>query len=222
MLAACCGSPHPVEELLGRAHAVRVRVLVGAGLLAAFLVLAHVLALHERIPVLLEGCAGGGVARGPRPPRRLPRGRRCSRCRSRRITVAAGATYGVARRRGARRPLGHGRRLLRVPRRPARRAGSRRRSRAARGASRGRCAPSARGGLRLVVRPAARAGRALLDPELRVRRDADAGSRTSRSGASSARSRRSSATPASARSSPGRRARRAPPPRSASSRAPRS
>jgi uncharacterized membrane protein YdjX (TVP38/TMEM64 family) len=83
-----------VDELLARAHAARVRVVVGAALLAAFLVLAHVLSLHEKVPPLLEASRGLG-ARGvvihlvaylvaallalPLSP----------------ITVAAGATYGA-------------------------------------------------------------------------------------------------------------------------------
>jgi len=83
-----------VDELLARAHAARVRVVVGAALLAAFLALAHVLALHEKIPPLLEASRGLGP-RGvlihlaaylvaallalPLSP----------------ITVAAGATYGA-------------------------------------------------------------------------------------------------------------------------------
>jgi uncharacterized membrane protein YdjX (TVP38/TMEM64 family) len=52
--------PSPAEELLGRAHAVRVRVLVGAGLLGAFLVAAHAFSLHERVPVLVEGARAAG------------------------------------------------------------------------------------------------------------------------------------------------------------------
>ena len=83
-----------MDELLARAHAARVRVVVGAALLAAFLVLAHVLALHEKVPPLLEASRGLGP-RGvvihlaaylvaallalPLSP----------------ITVAAGATYGA-------------------------------------------------------------------------------------------------------------------------------
>jgi len=83
-----------VDELLARAHAARVRVVVGAALLAAVLALAHVLALHEKIPPLLEASRGLGP-RGvlihlaaylvaallalPLSP----------------ITVAAGATYGA-------------------------------------------------------------------------------------------------------------------------------
>jgi uncharacterized membrane protein YdjX (TVP38/TMEM64 family) len=84
-----------VDELLARAHAARVRVVVGAALLAAVLALAHALSLHERIPPFLEAARGLG-AKGvlvhlaaylvaallalPLSP----------------ITVAAGATYGVA------------------------------------------------------------------------------------------------------------------------------
>jgi uncharacterized membrane protein YdjX (TVP38/TMEM64 family) len=76
------------------AQAARVRVVVGAVLLAAFLVLAHVLSLHERVPPFLEASRGLG-AKGvlihlaayltaallalPLSP----------------ITVAAGATYGA-------------------------------------------------------------------------------------------------------------------------------
>lgn len=83
-----------MDELLARAHAARVRVLVGAALLAAFLVLAHALSLHERVPPFLEGARGLG-AKGvlvhlaaylvaallalPLSP----------------ITVAAGASYGA-------------------------------------------------------------------------------------------------------------------------------
>ncbi len=85
---------YPAEELLGRARAARVRVLVGAGLLATFLVLARALALHERLPVFLDaarslGPSGvlvhlaayvvAGLLALPLSP----------------ITVAAGATYGA-------------------------------------------------------------------------------------------------------------------------------
>lgn len=84
---------HPADELLRRAHAARVRVAVGAALLGAFLVAAHLLALHEHVPVYLQAARGLGP-RGvlvhlaayvvaallalPLAP----------------ITVAAGATYG--------------------------------------------------------------------------------------------------------------------------------
>lgn len=84
-----------MDELLARAHAARVRVVAGAALLAALLVLAHVFSLHARIPPFLEASRGLG-AKGvlvhlaayvvaallalPLAP----------------ITVAAGATYGVA------------------------------------------------------------------------------------------------------------------------------
>lgn len=83
-----------MDELLARAHAARVRVAAGAAVLAAFLVLAHALSLHERIPPFLEAARGLG-ARGvlvhlaayvvaallalPLSP----------------ITVSAGATYGI-------------------------------------------------------------------------------------------------------------------------------
>ena len=83
-----------MEEILTRARAARVRVLVGAALLAAFLVVAHALSLHERIPPFLEASRGLG-AKGvlvhlaaylvaallalPLSP----------------ITVAAGASYGA-------------------------------------------------------------------------------------------------------------------------------
>jgi len=52
--------PSPAEELIGRAHAVRVRVAVGAALLAVVLVAAHALSLHERVPVLVEGARAVG------------------------------------------------------------------------------------------------------------------------------------------------------------------
>jgi uncharacterized membrane protein YdjX (TVP38/TMEM64 family) len=84
----------PDAALLARGQAARVRVAVGAALLAAFLALAHLLQLHERIPPLLEVSRGLG-AKGllvhlaayvvaallglPTSP----------------ITVAAGATYGA-------------------------------------------------------------------------------------------------------------------------------
>jgi uncharacterized membrane protein YdjX (TVP38/TMEM64 family) len=84
-----------MDELLARAHAARVRVVVGAALLAVLLVLANAFSLHERIPPFLEAARGLG-AKGvlvhlaayvvaallalPLAP----------------ITVSAGATYGVA------------------------------------------------------------------------------------------------------------------------------
>lgn len=84
-----------MDELLARAHAARVRVVIGAALLAVLLGLAHVLHLHERIPPFLDAARGLGT-KGvlvhlaaylvaallalPLAP----------------ITVAAGATYGVA------------------------------------------------------------------------------------------------------------------------------
>ena len=83
-----------MDDLFARAHAARVRVLVGAALLAAFLVAAHAFSLHERVPPFLEAARGLG-ARGvlvhlvaylvaallalPLSP----------------ITVAAGASYGA-------------------------------------------------------------------------------------------------------------------------------
>jgi uncharacterized membrane protein YdjX (TVP38/TMEM64 family) len=85
----------PAEgDLLARAHAARVRVAVGAALLATVLVLAHALSLHERLPPLLEatrGLGGAGVLAHlaaylvaallalPLAP----------------VTIAAGATYGA-------------------------------------------------------------------------------------------------------------------------------
>jgi uncharacterized membrane protein YdjX (TVP38/TMEM64 family) len=84
-----------MDELLARAHAARVRVVVGAALLGVLLAVAHVLHLHDRIPPFLEAARGLG-AKGvlvhlaayvvaallalPLAP----------------ITIAAGATYGVA------------------------------------------------------------------------------------------------------------------------------
>jgi membrane protein DedA with SNARE-associated domain len=49
-------------ELLARAHAARVRVVVGAALLGAVLVVAHVLDLHARVPPLLASARGLGPA----------------------------------------------------------------------------------------------------------------------------------------------------------------
>jgi uncharacterized membrane protein YdjX (TVP38/TMEM64 family) len=84
-----------VDELLARAHAARVRVVVGAVLLAALLVLAHALHLHDRIPPFLEAARGLGpkgvlihlVAYVVAALLALPLAP---------VTVAAGATYGVA------------------------------------------------------------------------------------------------------------------------------
>jgi uncharacterized membrane protein YdjX (TVP38/TMEM64 family) len=83
-----------VDELLARAHAARARVVVGAVLLAAFLVLAHVFALHEKVPPLLEASRGLGprgvlihlVAYLVAALLALPLAP---------ITIAAGATYGA-------------------------------------------------------------------------------------------------------------------------------
>jgi uncharacterized membrane protein YdjX (TVP38/TMEM64 family) len=84
-----------VDELLARAHAARVRVVIGAALLAAVLVLAHALRLHDRIPPFLDAARGLGAVGVlvhlaayviaallalPLAP----------------ITISAGATYGVA------------------------------------------------------------------------------------------------------------------------------
>ncbi|HEX9401734.1 MAG TPA: VTT domain-containing protein [Anaeromyxobacter sp.] len=52
--------PSPAEDLIGHAHAVRVRVVFGAALLATVLVVAHALSLHERVPVLVEGARAAG------------------------------------------------------------------------------------------------------------------------------------------------------------------
>lgn len=84
-----------MDELLTRAHAARVRVVTGAALLAAVLVLAHALHLHDRIPPFLEAARGLGakgvlvhlVAYVVAALLALPLAP---------ITIAAGATYGVA------------------------------------------------------------------------------------------------------------------------------
>jgi uncharacterized membrane protein YdjX (TVP38/TMEM64 family) len=84
-----------MDELLARAHAARVRVVIGAALLGVLLGLAHLFHLHERFPPFLEAARGLGpkgvlvhlaaylvaaLLALPLAP----------------ITVAAGATYGVA------------------------------------------------------------------------------------------------------------------------------